>query len=294
MSETAVDEPWRKRFRGMRVLEVLRVRRITPLMQRVTLGGDELRGIPEGPNIKLVIPPAGEKDPAWPMRGEDGKPVMPPGRPMPVTRTYSVRRLDRQAGELDVDFVLHGEGVASTWAENARPGDKLGIGGPGGPEVRPAEWYLLAGDQTALPAISRILELLPPEARGSAFIAVPGKTEEQDIRRPAGMSLTWIHEDGSSGAEGTRRLEEAVRAMPWPHGKTIYAWLAAESSTVRSLRHYVRDERGLGKREFLAIGYWRRGLAEPDYRDKFDHDRGEDFYEAVRDEHSRAHHDHAG
>ncbi|WP_428525704.1 siderophore-interacting protein [Pseudorhodoplanes sp.] len=276
----------------MRVLEVLRVARVTPLMQRVTLGGDELRGIPEGPNIKLVIPPAGNGAPGWPMRGENGNAVMPPGRPMPITRTYSVRRLDREAGELDVDFVMHGEGVASTWAENAKPGDKLGIGGPGGPEVRPADWYLIAGDHAALPAISRILETLPAGARGNVFVEVPSKAEEQDIRGPRGVALNWVHTD-STRATNASALERAVRASPWPHGKKIYAWLAAESSTVRSLRAYVRDERRLGKREFLAIGYWRRGLAEPEYHDKFDHDRGEDFHEAVREEHARAQHDHA-
>jgi NADPH-dependent ferric siderophore reductase len=281
-------EPWRARFRSMRVLDVLRVQRVTPLMQRVTLGGAEMRGIPDGPNIKLVIPPRGAP-PVWPMRGADGGgPVMPPGHPMPVTRTYSVRRLDREAGELDVDFVLHGEGIASRWAEEARPGDTIGIGGPGGLEVRPADWYLLAGDHTALPAISRILEMLPPDARGQAFVEVPDRSEEQRLAYAADVSLTWVHRTGLKPGS-SRKLEEAVRGMTWPHRGSGFAWLAAESSVVRSLRHYVRDERGLTRREFLAIGYWRCGLSEPEYHDKFDHDRGEDYHEIVREEHQRRH-----
>ncbi len=286
MSEAKTDQPWRQRYRHMRVLEVLRVERITPMMQRVTLGGTEIHGIPEGPNLKLVIPPRGTKDYAWPIHGPDGKLAMPPGHPAPTTRTYSLRRLDRAAGEMDIDFVMHGAGVASTWAEEARPGDKIGIGGPAGPEVRPADWYLIAGDQTALPAISRILEQLPPEAEGQVFIQVPGRSEEQRLACPQGMMLNWIHASDAS------TLEAAVRATPWPSGKKIYAWFAAESSIVRSLRSYARDERGLGRREFLAIGYWRRGMSEPEYHEKLDHDRGEDFYEAIRDEKRHQHSDH--
>jgi NADPH-dependent ferric siderophore reductase len=271
----------------MRVLEVMRVKRVTPLMQRVTLGGDEIHGIPEGPNIKLVIPPRGVKEPAWPIQGPDGKRTMPPGHPEPITRTYSLRRLDRAAGELDVDFVMHGSGVASNWAETAQPGDKIGIGGPGGPEVRPADWYLLAGDHTALPAISRILEHLPADARGQAFVEVPNANEEQDIQHPEGITLTWLH----TGDVDT--LEKAVRAVPWSSAKSIYAWLAAESSVVRSLRQYVRDEKALPRDRFLSIGYWRRGMSEPEYHEKLDHDRVEDFYEAIRDEMQPAHLDHA-
>lgn len=287
MNQTIEQEPWRQRFRGMRVLEVKRVEHVTPLMRRVTLGGREMQAIPDGPNLKLVIPPRGTT-PVWPMRGTGSDPVMPPGHPMPITRTYSVRRLDRAAGELDVDFVMHGAGVASTWAQEAKPGDTIGVGGPGGLEVRPADWYLLAGDHTALPAISRILETLPEDARGEAFVEVPNRSEEQHIDYRAGVSLTFLHRDGAKpGAPGL--LEAAVRSSPWQSGKTIFAWMAAESSIVRSLRHYVRDERGLGRREFLAIGYWRRGMAEPEYHEKFDHDRGEDYHEIAREEHAREH-----
>jgi NADPH-dependent ferric siderophore reductase len=286
VSDLIADQPWRQRYRHMRVLEVLRVRRITPMMHRVTIGGDEIRGIKDGPNLKLVIPQCGSEDPAWPIHGPDRKMAMPPGHPLPITRTYSLRRLDRAAGELDVDFVMHGDGIASNWASAARPGDRIGIGGPGGPEPRPAEFYLLAGDHTALPAMSRILEKLPRDAQGRAFVEVPDRLEEQEIDRPAGMELSWVY------SAGPGVLEAAVREMPWPDGKNIYAWMAAESSAVRSLRSYVRDERRLGRGEFLAIGYWRRGMSEPEYHEKLDHDRGEDFYDAIRDEEKHDDHGH--
>ncbi|WP_398471163.1 siderophore-interacting protein [Tardiphaga sp.] len=282
MSQASNDDPWRARYRNIRVLDVLRVTRVTPMMQRVTLGGDEIRGIKDAPNIKLMLPPR-EGAPVWPLKGENGKPLLPPGQSMPISRTYSLRRLDRDSGEIDVDFVMHGEGAASTWAEHARPGDKIGVGGPMGPEVRPADWYLIAGDHTALPAISRILGQLAPDARGSVFIEVPNAGERQELSIPPSMELHWLYTD--EGGD----LERSVRAAPWPDGKKVYAWLAAESTTVRSLRSYVSQERGLGRGEFLAIGYWRRGMSEPEYHEKLDHDRGEDFYEAIRDELQHAH-----
>lgn len=255
-------------------------------MQRVTLCGPEMEDIPDGPNIKLVMPPRDGSAPVWPMRGDNGKPALPPGHSMPITRTYSVRRLDREAGELDVDFVMHGDGAASSWAENARPGDVIGIGGPGGLDVRPADWYLFAGDHTALPAISRILEKLPADAKGEVLIHIPGASEQQDLRRPSGMSLTWLHETDIKAGRALS-LDKAVRALAWPTSGTIFAWLSAESSLVRSMKAYVRDERGLTRREFLAIGYWRAGMSEPEYHEKFDHDRGEEFHATVREEDER-------
>jgi NADPH-dependent ferric siderophore reductase len=116
---------------------------------------------------------------------------------------------------------------------------------------------------------------------------VPNRLEEQTLRHPPGVVLNWIHADDGL------HLEQAVRALPWPSGKKIYAWLAAESAAVRSLRSYVRDEKGLGRGEFLAIGYWRHGMSEPEYHEKLNHDRGEDFYEAIRDELQQTRRDHA-
>src|SRR5882757_7013915 len=150
---------------GHRTLQVLRTHLVTPRMTRVTLGGDELAGFPgDGPDqrIKLFFPMPGQRRPAMP-RASSGGPVWPPGEPRPVIRSYTVRRFDAAAGELDVDFVLHGaHGPAAAWAAAAEPGDWVGVSDPGG-RYRPdptAQAHLVIGDESALPAIATVLEAL--------------------------------------------------------------------------------------------------------------------------------------
>lgn len=272
------------RYRGIRVLEVIRARNVTPRMRRITLGGPEIEGFGSGPNLKVLIPPRGLQVPEWPLTGPDGRAIWPSDERRPTVRTYSMRRFDPNAGELDVDFVLHGDhGVASRWAAQAKAGDVVGIGGPGGRTVAPADFYLLAGDHTALPAISAILEKLPPDARGHALIEIPDALEEQSLTGPAGVGLTWLHQD-TPEPDRLTLLEEAVRALAWPENKKIFAWIGCESRSMRAIRSYVRDERGLNRRSFLAIGYWRRGMSETAYHDAYNNDRDEDYYKTFADE----------
>jgi NADPH-dependent ferric siderophore reductase len=276
------------RYRGMRVLRVLRTTAITPYMRRITLGGEEMAGISHGPNVKLLIPPAGIAQPEWPMAAPNGRAIWPPADKRPAVRTYSVRRLDTEAGELDVDFVLHGhDGAASRWAARARSGDVLGIGGPGGRTVADADWYLLAGDHTALPAISAILEKLPASAHGHAIIEVPDAREQQDIEFAAGIRLEWLHRNGAEAGR-TTLLQDAVRRVPWPSGARIFVWAGCESSSVRAIRSYVRDEGGLTRRQFLAVGYWRYGMDETRYHEAHNNDRDEDYFRALREEKGEA------
>ncbi|MFC0041677.1 siderophore-interacting protein [Actinomadura rayongensis] len=268
------------RVPGLRVLTVLRAAALTPRMRRITLGGPEVAGFGTGPNVKLLFPPSGDPDPQWPTAGADGRPVWPPADRRPVMRTYTVRRHDPAAGEVDVDFVLHGDaGVASRWAAAARPGDVVGALGPGGRVLGPADHYVIAGDQTALPAIGAMIENLPAGARGQAVVEVPGPAEVQHLMPPPGVELTWLFGDGA----GPGALAAAVRALPWPDGD-VFAWVAGESASVRAIRSYVRDERGLPRGRVLAIGYWKRGLTETAYHDAHDNDRDADYYAAGREE----------
>src|SRR3954469_22549433 len=149
------------RKRTPRVAEVVGTSRLTPHMIRVVLGGDGLSGFPAGEHtdhyVKLVFPPDS------------------PDPERPVTRTYTVRAWDAAAGELTLDFVWHGdEGLAGPWAAAARPGDRIQSLGPGGGSTRSpaADWHLLAGDESALPAIGAALERLPAGARALAFVEV--------------------------------------------------------------------------------------------------------------------------
>lgn len=277
MGETTEAAPWTRRFRNIRRLQVLRAAQITPGMRRVTLGGEELAGIADGCNIKLLFPRDADTPLCLPLKGPDGRALYAPGEVPPVIRTYSVRTHDREAGELHVDFVMHGHGVASEWARRAQPGDPIGMAGPGGLTLRPSDAYVIAGDQTALPAISSMLEKLPADARGHAFIEIPDPAERQPLLHPPGIAVTWLIGRGEPSP-----LIEAVQSVPWPEGK-VFAWIGAESLPTRVLRAYVREGRGLDRRQHLAIGYWKRGMSETEYKTRHDNDRDADYHATARE-----------
>ena len=271
------------RYRGMRVLEVLRVEAVTAHMRRVVLGGPEIAGFGTGPTIKLLIPPEGLAEPEWPIEGPDGRAIWPPEPRRPIPRTYSVRRFEPQRGELWVDFALHGhDGPAARFVRRARPGERIGVGGPGGRVLPATETVLLAGDLSGLPSIAAILERLPPTTRGFAFLEVPDARDEQQIAAPPGVSVRYLHRNGAEPGT-TRLLEDAVRATDLPPAGAMAAWVAAESGAARALRAYLRDERGLPPRDLVAVGYWKRGMSEPAYHAAHDHDRDADYHEAARE-----------
>jgi NADPH-dependent ferric siderophore reductase len=239
-----------------RLLQVRRSERITPRMVRVTLAGDELAGFGgEGPDrrIKMFFPVAGQERPAVP-RATSGGPLWPAGEPRPAIRTYTVRRFDAAASELDVDFVLHeGHGPAAAWARDAQPGAWVGVSEPGGryePDLA-ADFHVVIGDETALPAIATVLDALPAGVPALAFLEVADAAEEQHL--PGAARLHWVHRgDAEPGAP----LAAAVRAAHFPAG-TGQAWLSGESACVRDLRKHLLDERGLDRRRVYATGYWR-------------------------------------
>ena len=270
------------RARGLRLLEVVATEAITPLMRRVKLGGAEFDGLPDGPTVKLLIPPVG-KFVVFPEQDERRRLIWAEAGIRPTARTYSVRHIDRAAGTLDIDFVMHGHGgVAAQWARDARPGDPVGVGGPSGRELKPAAFYLFAGDHSALPAIARHLEQLPGDARGHAFIEVPDETEQQALRKPAGVAITWLFR-GDAPAGTTMLLVDAVLRMIWPAAAPVYAWISGESTVVRALRKYARD-RQLDRTMIMAIGYWKLGMSEDAYHDAHDHDRDADYHLVAKQE----------
>lgn len=186
--------------------------------------------------------------------------VFPPGEEQAAVRTYTIRHLRRSPPEIDVDFTLHAGGPAATWVRRARPGDRLLLTGPR-PDFEPAadvDVYLLAGDESALPAISSIVEFLPPGARARVVLEVADAAEEQQLKSPAEVAVRWLHRE-PAGARPGALLEAAVRAE-WPGGR-VAAWVAAESGTVGRIRSHLRDERGLGTGRVAAVGYWKLGAA---------------------------------
>jgi NADPH-dependent ferric siderophore reductase len=252
-----------RRKRVARVAEVVRTTRLTPHLVRVVLGGEGLAGLPVGDftdhYVKLLFRPAGAPYDV-PFDVEQVRAELPP-ETWPVTRTYTVRAWDAEAGELTVDFVHHGdEGLAGPWAAAARPGDLIQLFGPGGaytpsPE---ADWHLLVGDDSALPAIAATVGRLPAGRPAKVFVEVPGPEDEQDLGVTEDVELVWVHREHR--APGTALLA-AVLAADLPGG-TVHAFVHGEAGFVRDIRRHLRADRTLTP-EFTSIsGYWRQGRTE--------------------------------
>lgn len=224
-------------------LEVESNASITPHMRRIVLHGAALADFPadqESGYVKLVFPP---DDP-------DGKPLM---------RSYTIRRFDRYRRLLTLDFVDHGDGgPASRWARRACPGDGIRVRGPGEKKLADsgADWFLLAGDMSALPALAVNLERLPEDACGHAVIEVASEADRQPLTHPAGVELQWLVNPRSDRPNSM--LADAVRALPWMSG-TPYPWFAGEFDAMRNVRRYLRDERGIDKRAMYVSCYWKLG-----------------------------------
>jgi NADPH-dependent ferric siderophore reductase len=243
-----------------RLLEVRRVSAVTPKMLRVTLGGEQLAGFVSAAyddHAKIFFPSAGEDRPTLPTPGPNGA-VYPEGAARPAARDYTPRRYSATENELVIDFVLHGDGPASSWAAQAKPGQFLGVGGPRGSFVisDDFDWYLLAGDETALPAIGRRLEELPIGARAIVVAEVAAAGEEQRFDSRAHVTTTWVHRNGD--AQDTDLLLDAITALTLPPGDG-YAWIAAEAATAKAVRRHLVEDRHLPKDWVKAAAYWKRG-----------------------------------
>ena len=247
-------------LRPVDVLTVAAVTQVTPSVRRVLLSGTEAAVAAAGPTVNVLVPRVGDSAPRWPHVARDGRIVWPDGAHGVSLRSYTARRQDPAAGEVEMDFVLHGDGPAAAWAGAAEAGALLGVAGGGALGDRPAGWLLLAGDETALPAISRILAAAPATTTGVVVVEVAGPDEEQPLPAPSGMTVRWLHRGGTPPGESTL-LADAVAGLDRPAGDDLFAWVAAESAAVRTARADLRGRWGLGRAQHHAIGYWRRGRA---------------------------------
>ncbi|SOD94401.1 siderophore-interacting protein [Blastococcus haudaquaticus] len=247
-------------LRPVDVLTVVGVSDVTPSVRRVVLSGTPDAVAAAGPTVNLLVPRVGDADPHWPRIQRDGRIVWPQGSHGVALRSYTARRQDAAAGIVEIDFVLHGDGPAAAWAAAAHPGALLGVAGAASLAERPARWLLLAGDETSLPAISRLLAAAPPETTGVAFLEVAGPEEEQPLARPAGIAVSWLHRGPTPPGESSL-LVDAVAALDRPDEEDVFAWVGAESAAVRAIRADLRGRWGLGRAQHHAIGYWRRGRA---------------------------------
>ncbi|WP_206503291.1 siderophore-interacting protein [Streptomyces chrestomyceticus] len=285
----------------VRYIEVTAVRRLSPHLVRITFGGPDLAGFRlDAPDqqVKLYIPRPGQRAPRLPEAPADGDLMRwyqafrtIPEDERPWMRSYTVRAHHPGTGTIDIDFVLHGtatvsgpdsgsdggpvsgsdggsaNGPATRWAHLAAPGDTLGMFGPSAYFARPvplgtADWMLLAGDETALPAIGTLAEWLPEGARAVAYIEVADAADEQTFDTRGDLTVHWLHRGTGPAAPG-ETLVEAVCGARFPAG-SVFAWLAGEAGAVRALRRHLVEDRGLDKRDIDFTGYWRRALTQDD------------------------------
>ncbi|MDF2807064.1 MAG: hypothetical protein K0S43_2010 [Cellulosimicrobium sp.] len=252
----------------LRRVEVARVVDVTPRMRRVTLVGPELGaferdGLPmpafDAPwfddHVKIVLASDGDVASALPVQRAHG--IDWPPAPNRQGRDYTPRRWDAAAGELDLDLVLHGDGPAAAWARAARPGSELWFVGPKASTVWPddVDWALLAGDETALPAIGRFLDERPADVPVQVVVTIGAESARQDLALREGDTVRWV-----VAPEGDRAaLDEAVRALAWWPGQ-VYAWAASESRALLPVRRYLTRERAVPRTHVDVTGYWH---AEP-------------------------------
>ncbi|TVL90464.1 siderophore-interacting protein [Streptomyces sp. SAJ15] len=256
------DRPARKKPQVHRA-RVVRTERLTPHMVRVVLGGEGLAAFVAGEcsdhYVKLLFPVEGVSYPE-PFDIARIREEFPRDQ-WPRTRTYTVRAWDPAARELTVDFVVHGdEGLAGPWALRATPGQEISLLGPGGAYLpsEEADWHLLVGDESALPAIAASLERAPSGVPVRAFIEVASPEEEQKLTVPDGAEVVWLHRGAAPVGEA---LVEAVRNLEFPPGQA-HVFVHGEAGFVKELRRHLRIEREV-PREWLSIsGYWRRGHDE--------------------------------
>lgn len=247
----------------IRLLEVTAVTDITPRMRRITLGGEQLAGFASpghADHIKMFFPEPGQP-PVLPIAGPDGV-QFPADQPRPAMRDYTPRNYDPLAQTLDIDFVLHGDGPASSWAAQAEIGQQIVIGGPRGSLLVPTlfDWYLLIGDETGLPAIARRLAELPEGATAIALVEIADDAERQPLPTLAALDLRWITRDGAPAGD-PERLLGALSALALPTGDA-HSFIAAEGGVVKLLRAHLVEDRGFKLEWIRAGGYWLRGVAD--------------------------------
>ncbi|WP_313581051.1 siderophore-interacting protein [Chishuiella sp.] len=215
-----------------------------------------------GDNNKILIPPEGLNEIHFPeFNDQNHQWIHPPKELAPSIRTYTHRGINLEKKELIIDFVNHGDnGPASKWAINATKGSKLGVMMRTEPTelFAKADYYLFVGDATAIPVISSILEALPNQAKGTCILEVHDEKDEQELQTNADIKFIWVHnsspELGSNLAEVTKQINFSEESK--------FGYVAAEFSTVKEIRTYLRKVKSWTNKELYAYSYWKIGISE--------------------------------
>ena len=240
--------------RKAKELTVNASRHLTKNMLRLTLQGEDLGSLPddsEGAYFKLVFE---STDPA--------KPIM---------RTYTIAKFRSDLREIDVDFMLHGsansvsDGVAAPWAMQAKVGDTVSMFGPGPASFinLQADWFLLAADMTALPALITNLALLPQNASGYLVLEILSEEDRQELCVPKNMDVLWVINPHAGSDESP--LYDAIRQLQWLDGQ-VAIWTACEFKTMKKIRQYYREQKAVQKSHLYISSYWKQGLKEEEHK----------------------------
>ena len=244
--------------------------RIAPRLVSVWVGGEGLEAFADAAptsHLKLFLPAAGQDAPVLPAYTSEGQ-VLADDGPRPTVRTYTPRRFDVASGTLELQFVLHGVGPASEWAERARVGDKLAVAGPGGRfalDEAAVDWWI-AADESAIPALGTLLDALPSSATARIHIEVAGPGDEIEMPSPAKTSITWHHRH--QNAWGAALLDAAASDGI---DRNARVWVACEAAAMRAIRRRFIAERPIQPAFMVTRGYWRVGE-----QNHPDHDYGDD------------------
>lgn len=228
---------------------------LTPAMRRIVLAGDDIERFARGGlHVRLTFAPEGRK-PEWPVLGEDGCPCIPESGEELATRYYTIRHIDLGRGEVTIDMLRH-DGDATPgarFAARAGPGELVGMSGPAGSGVPEARDLHLFGDETAIPAIARICEAVPPDARIRATIEIAGPEEMQPIIGRADITVDWLHRGRDE------RLADRARLLASDNlGSDAYIWAGCEFADFREIRRHCRQTLKLPRERHLVTAYWRK------------------------------------
>lgn len=242
-------------FRAMTVVSVDTVGRF----RRLVLRGDDLARFAEGGlHVRLLLPPKGHPQ-RWPVTGEDGRPFWPDRDPPPA-RIYTLRQIDVAAGRVEIDMLLHvshgDPAPGSDYAARAEVGDVIGMTGPGGGELPDAPAYLMFADETALPAVARMLREMPAGRSVRAFIEIEDEADRQALPTDAEAEITWLQRSAGDGLEAAVLAITADSLQP----ETV-VWGGMEHAMSRLIRRRALDSWGIPRDRLRLASYWRRGRA---------------------------------
>lgn len=220
----------------------------------VRVAGDDLsRFFGDHIHFRLLLAPAGRK-PFWPYIDADGNSAWPEGEDEFHRPVYTVRSIDDDGRGFAFDVYVHGTGRACKWAKSVKAGDEIALVGPGGSGLLNTKTILMGGDETAYPAITRILEKLPSDCVGNVHLLAESEALKQDFPAPKGVKIHWYMRDAQ-----TDPLVEALLASEVAEsGAERFGWFAAEFEQVQQVRKHFKKTLGLGKTEQLCVAYWRR------------------------------------